>query len=381
MRNKGKMLISEFFLKRFFCFLILFTSFPFLVYSQAVPDRVTITARGPLQVSEVRVKLGDSVLSGDILAVMKRADGSKLTLRAGVSGRITEWKMEPYRSFKDGEILGVLQVQPLIIETNSQKKSEFQDPSLGVMFEQMQDSTGLARIIRGQEMDWSEGIGRVLMMLIGFILLYLGIQKKFEPLLLVPIGFGTILTNIPGAGLSEPGGLLYYVYEMGITTGIFPLLIFMGIGAMTDFGPMLANPRTALLGGAAQFGIFATLLGALALNWVPGIDFSLRDAASIGIIGGAEVQRDFPFQSTVSKVVGFDSDCRVFIHGFGSPDSTSDHETADNGKGTENGNAAVTLCVTPGEDHVPFAGSDSMWLVAPIRSTLDRYVHAGKSCS
>jgi len=288
MRKKGKMLISEFFLKRFFCFLILFTAFPFLVYSQAVPDRVTITARGPLQVSEVRVKLGDSVLSGDILAVMKRADGSKLTLRAGVSGRITEWKMEPYRSFKDGEILGVLQVQPLIIETNSQKKSEFQDPSLGVMFEQMQDSTGLARIIRGQEMDWSEGIGRVLMMLIGFILLYLGIQKKFEPLLLVPIGFGTILTNIPGAGLSEPGGLLYYVYEMGITTGIFPLLIFMGIGAMTDFGPMLANPRTALLGGAAQFGIFATLLGALALNWVPGIDFSLRDAASIGIIGGAD---------------------------------------------------------------------------------------------
>ena len=82
------MLISEFFLKRFFCFLILFTAFPFLVYSQAVPDRVTITARGPLQVSEVRVKLGDSVLSGDILAVMKRADGSKLTLRAGVSGRI-----------------------------------------------------------------------------------------------------------------------------------------------------------------------------------------------------------------------------------------------------------------------------------------------------
>jgi oxaloacetate decarboxylase beta subunit len=88
--------------------------------------------------------------------------------------------------------------------------------------------------------------------------------------------------------MGEPGGLLYYVYEMGITTGIFPLLIFMGVGAMTDFGPMLANPRTALLGAAAQFGIFATLLGALALNVVPGIDFSLRDAASIGIIGGAD---------------------------------------------------------------------------------------------
>jgi oxaloacetate decarboxylase beta subunit len=97
-----------------------------------------------------------------------------------------------------------------------------------------------------------------------------------------------MLSNIPLAGLSEPGGLLYYVYEFGITTGIFPLIIFMGVGAMTDFGPMLANPKTALLGGAAQFGIFGTLLGALALNGIPGIDFSLRDAASIGIIGGAD---------------------------------------------------------------------------------------------
>jgi oxaloacetate decarboxylase beta subunit len=119
-------------------------------------------------------------------------------------------------------------------------------------------------------------------------LIYLGIRRKFEPLLLVPIGFGAMLSNIPLAGLSEPGGLLYYVYEFGITTGIFPLIIFMGVGAMTDFGPMLANPKTALLGGAAQFGIFGTLLGALALNGIPGIDFSLRDAASIGIIGGAD---------------------------------------------------------------------------------------------
>ena len=126
------------------------------------------------------------------------------------------------------------------------------------------------------------------MICVGLILIYLGIRRKFEPLLLVPIGFGAMLSNIPLAGLSEPGGLLYYVYEFGITTGIFPLIIFMGVGAMTDFGPMLANPKTALLGGAAQFGIFGTLLGALALNGIPGIDFSLRDAASIGIIGGAD---------------------------------------------------------------------------------------------
>jgi|TARA_B100001964_G_scaffold4937_1_gene5307 oxaloacetate decarboxylase beta subunit len=271
-----------------FWLLIPVMTLPGLLNAQAVPDRVTITARGPLQVSEVLVRQGESVVAGDTLAVMKRADGSKLTIRAGVSGSITEWKLKPYRSFKDGEMLGVLQVKPLIIETSGTASPEFKEPHLQVMFQELQDSTGLARMIRGQEMDWSEGIGRVVMMLVGLVLLFLGIQKKFEPLLLVPIGFGALLTNIPGAGMSEPGGLLYYVYEMGITTGIFPLLIFMGIGAMTDFGPMLANPRTALLGGAAQFGIFATLLGALALNWIPGIDFSLRDAASIGIIGGAD---------------------------------------------------------------------------------------------
>ncbi len=128
---------------------------------------------------------------------------------------------------------------------------------------------------------------QVLMMLVGFLLLFLAIKKGFEPLLLVPIGFGTILSNIPVAGIAEPGGLLSYLY-FGIKTGIFPLLIFMGVGAMTDFGPMLANPKTLFLGAAAQFGIFATLLGALALNIIPGLEFTLKDAAAIAIIGGAD---------------------------------------------------------------------------------------------
>jgi oxaloacetate decarboxylase beta subunit len=124
---------------------------------------------------------------------------------------------------------------------------------------------------------------------IGLVLLYLAIRKKFEPLLLVPIGFGAIMTNIPAAGMNDPGGILYYIYAVGIKSGVFPLIIFMGIGAMTDFGPMLANPKTALLGAAAQFGIFFTLIGALVLSeFVPGIDFDLLDAASIGIIGGAD---------------------------------------------------------------------------------------------
>ena len=129
--------------------------------------------------------------------------------------------------------------------------------------------------------------GQAFMMLVGFLLLFLAIKKGFEPLLLLPIGFGAILSNIPVAGIAEEGGLLYYLY-FGIKAGIFPLLIFMGVGAMTDFGPMLANPKTLLLGAAAQIGIFASLLGALALNVVPGLEFSLKDAAAIGIIGGAD---------------------------------------------------------------------------------------------
>lgn len=128
---------------------------------------------------------------------------------------------------------------------------------------------------------------QLIMMLVGFLLLFLAIKKGFEPLLLLPIGFGAILSNIPVAGIAEEGGLLYYLYY-GIKIGIFPLLIFMGVGAMTDFGPMLANPKTLLLGAAAQFGIFATLLGALALNMVPGMEFTLRDASAIAIIGGAD---------------------------------------------------------------------------------------------
>ena len=195
-------------------------------------------------------------------------------------------------------------------------------------------STGL------YHMEW----GQLVMILVGLGLLFLAIRKRFEPLLLVPIGFGGILANIPAAGLAEsavsqalhlgapelvaqmaallnadvsagaaklyqlyeqsrPGlqaqlhqlavdanygdGILYLIYKVGLTTSVFPLLIFMGVGAMTDFGPLLANPRTLLLGAAAQFGIFAALLGALALNAV-GLDFSLADAASIGIIGGAD---------------------------------------------------------------------------------------------
>ncbi|WJG08376.1 sodium ion-translocating decarboxylase subunit beta [Aliiglaciecola sp. LCG003] len=130
--------------------------------------------------------------------------------------------------------------------------------------------------------------GQVIMMMVGLILLYLAIVKKFEPLLLIPIGFGALLTNIPLAGFTDAGGLLHYIYAIGIDTGVFPLLIFMGVGAMTDFSALIANPRMLLLGAAAQFGIFATLIGAILLNLVPGLEFTLKDAAAIAIIGGAD---------------------------------------------------------------------------------------------
>ena len=132
--------------------------------------------------------------------------------------------------------------------------------------------------------------GQALMILVCLGLIYLAIRKGFEPLLLIPIGFGGILANIPVANMGEGAGSLHLCYEGGLPTSGFPLLIFMGVGAMTDFGPMLANPKTLLLGAAAQFGIFATLLGALALTaaGIPGMEFTLREAASIAIIGGAD---------------------------------------------------------------------------------------------
>ena len=131
-------------------------------------------------------------------------------------------------------------------------------------------------------------LGQGLMIVIGLLLLYLAIVRKFEPLLLVTIGFGGILSNIPGVEIATGDGLLHMVYVVGIETGAFPLIIFMGVGAMTDFGPLLANPRTLFLGAAAQFGIFATLLGAVALSATGVLEFDLKQAAAIGIIGGAD---------------------------------------------------------------------------------------------
>jgi len=139
--------------------------------------------------------------------------------------------------------------------------------------------SGLYGLVAGfTNLHWSNPI----MIIVGLCLLYLGIKKDFEPLLLVPIGFGCILVNIPLAGLMEEEGFLKIIYDAGIITELFPLLIFVGIGAMTDFGPLLENPKIFLLGAAGQFGIFLTLALALALG------FTKLEAVSIGIIGACD---------------------------------------------------------------------------------------------
>ena len=258
------------------------------VFAQSGEDQINIVMPTDARVVRLDVKIGQWVYAGNNLAVLKDSKGSKFKLRSGVSGRIESFKLQVHNQYAEGEIIGVLRTALVIMEKVDSGDSADTLPSFEQMLQNLFNSTGTSNLIRGHRLDWTAGLGRIIMIGVGFTLLYLGIRRKFEPLLLVPIGFGAVLSNIPLAGLSEPGGILYYIYEVGISTGIFPLLIFMGVGAMTDFGPMLANPKTALLGGAAQFGIFGTLLGALALNAIPGIDFSLRDAASIGIIGGAD---------------------------------------------------------------------------------------------
>ena len=183
-------------------------------------------------------------------------------------------------------------------ETTGEKK-EYESKSMSGLVDSFYSTTGIKAILNPQEglkgphgeelTKFAQSFGRVIMIIICLILFYLAIKKGFEPLLLIPIGFGGILANIPIAEIAGPDGMLGIIYNMGITNGFFPLLIFMGVGAMTDFGPLLANPKTALLGGAAQFGIFGSLVAAVLLSqYVPGINFTLEQAAAISIIGGAD---------------------------------------------------------------------------------------------
>lgn len=182
--------------------------------------------------------------------------------------------------------------------TRANSNETYVSKSMSELFSSLYESTGLNAMLNPKEgykshgveiSTFNQGMGRVIMMAVCFALFYLAIAKGFEPLLLIPIAFGGFLANIPVADIAGPEGFLGILFNMGVSTGLFPLLIFMGVGAMTDFGPLIANPKTALLGGAAQFGIFGTIVGAAVLTEYTGfINFSLKDACAIGIIGGAD---------------------------------------------------------------------------------------------
>lgn len=182
-------------------------------------------------------------------------------------------------------------------EVEQTEQKEYHSKSMGELFGSFYETTGInallnpsddvmtsepnpkdVRVMTRFEQTW----GRLIMFAIVILLFYLAIAKGFEPLLLLPIAFGGLLANVPLANMGGEHGMLGIIYNMGIANEFFPLLIFMGVGAMTDFGPLLANPRMALLGGAAQFGIFGSLVGAAALG------FSLQEASAISIIGGAD---------------------------------------------------------------------------------------------
>jgi oxaloacetate decarboxylase beta subunit len=181
---------------------------------------------------------------------------------------------------------------------STHKEETYVSQSMGHMVVGFLQSTGIVALFNpnpnelsasGKKMsDFHKGFGRIIMILVTFFLFWLAIAKGFEPLLLLPIAFGGLLANIPIANIAGPHGFLGVIYQMGLANEMFPIIIFMGVGAMTDFGPLLSNPKTALLGGAAQFGIFGTLVGAVALSQMGFVDFTLQQASAISIIGGAD---------------------------------------------------------------------------------------------
>jgi oxaloacetate decarboxylase beta subunit len=185
-----------------------------------------------------------------------------------------------------------------IIDVNSSNQVKENKRGFSTLIRSFYHTTGIYAFMNPQKgkkdshgneiSEFNQGYGKIIMILIAMLLFYLAIAKGFEPLLLIPIGFGGLLANIPLADIAGEHGFIGVIYEMGIANELFPIIIFMGVGAMTDFGPLLANPKTAFLGGAAQFGIFGTLAGAAVLSHYGVFDFTLKEAAAISIIGGAD---------------------------------------------------------------------------------------------
>ncbi len=266
-------------------------------YFKTSKNIVTVTVPSDSTLLNVSIKngamfaIGDEIREGDFIALILDKDHNKVTITSGASGEITYINTDLYKKYTHlpaGSTILKIKKQDIVAHS-TESAGDVEKLSFTTVFKNLVKSTGLFALIYDNAVNWTEGVGKILMISVGLLLIYLGISKGFEPLLLIPIGMGAVLSNIPLAFINDEGGIIRYVYDSGIKTGIFPLIIFMGVGAMTDFGPLLANPRTTLLGAAAQFGIFSTLIGAIILTkFVPGINFSLQDASSIAIIGGAD---------------------------------------------------------------------------------------------
>ena len=240
--------------KKIFIFIVVFFVFTNTFAQEESSKKIEVQSGVAGIIKKVFVAEGQQILSGD--KILSFTSEKKLIyIRSGVSGKVLSISVESYQKIHPKDTLAIIQSQAVIIE-KTEVSQDSKLPSLPKMLVSLLQSTGIYNLILANQYSLNEGLGRVAMILVGLLVLFLGIKKQFEPLLLVPIGFGCILANIPLAGISEEGGLLYYVFTVGIDTGIFPLIIFMGVGALTDFGPMIANPKTALLGAAAQIGTF-----------------------------------------------------------------------------------------------------------------------------
>ena len=267
----------------------------------------------PAVIYSVSAASGQKIDPGREIMVVQPQGRSKGKVKTHVALSVAKFNPAavPSATLRAGDVVGCFDAIAITHDSVDNAAAGTQKmPGWGEAFKGLWHSTGIYDIIRQSRSDfkntWTLGLGRVLMMGVALLLIYLAVVKEFEPLLLLPIGFGALLANIPLAGISGPDGLQGMIYQVGIESGVFPLLIFMGVGAMTDFGPLIANPKTALLGGAAQMGIFFALLGALGLTMCHiGIDFTVCDAASIGIIGGADGPTSIYLTSKLSpKLLG-----------------------------------------------------------------------------
>ncbi|MBQ7176433.1 MAG: sodium ion-translocating decarboxylase subunit beta [Victivallales bacterium] len=259
----------------------------------------------PAVVYQVSTRVGMNLNPGRTMCILKikkgdeavlKANGlendvkprSKAEVKAAMGCNVRKVNISAGQTIYQGTVM--FEMVPQVISHDSVTPGNNVEIKPTEMFLKLWRDTGICEFIRQTQLEWTLGVGRIIMILVGLVLIYLAIIKGFEPLLLLPIGFGAVMSNIPLAGIAEPDGILGMLFN-GVNWGIYPLLIFLGIGAMTDFGPLIANPITCLLGGAAQLGIFAALFGAVLISSLTPdsvINFSIKDAASIGIIGGAD---------------------------------------------------------------------------------------------